>query len=144
MKFHLDYFDAPYKALLMKPLIVVDEEEIQPEQAVFLESSCPGIIHKNVYHHFLPQIKRAHIRSFVGLRDVAIPEALFGSFCENALPVFRNYAELSNVEALNGFSTLPYIEELRGVCDISYLDGELEAKLFFLYDVSGGDRKSVV
>lgn len=134
MKFHLDYFDTPYKALLMKPLIVVDEEELQPEQAVLLESNYPGIIHKNVYHHFLPQIKRAHLRTFAGLRDIAIPEALFGSFCENALPVFRNYAELSNVEALNVFSTLPYTEELQGVCDISYLDGELEARLFFLYD----------
>lgn len=134
MKFQLDYFDTPYRAILMKPLISVDDEELQPEQAVLLESNVPGVIRNNVYHHFLPQIKRAHIRSFSKLRDIAIPEALFGSFRENALPVFQEYAEVANTEILNAFVTLPYVDEVRGVCDISYLDGELEARLYFLYD----------
>ncbi|QVE49441.1 DEAD/DEAH box helicase [Chlamydia crocodili] len=134
MKFDLDFFDTPYKALLMTPLILVDDETLQPEQAILLESNVPGIIHNNVYHHFAPQIRRAHLRSFSRLRDITIPEALFGSFRENALPVFKEYAEVSNVEVLNSFITLPYIEDVRGVCNISYLDGELEAKLHFIYD----------
>ncbi|AAP05657.1 DEAD/DEAH box helicase [Chlamydia caviae] len=134
MKFDLDFFDTPYKALLMTPLILVDDETLQPEQAILLESNVPGIIHNNVYHHFAPQIRRAHLRSFLRLRDITIPEALFGSFRENALPVFKEYAEVSNVEVLNPFVTLPYVEDIRGVCNISYLDGELEAKLHFIYD----------
>lgn len=134
IKFHLDFFDTPYKALLMNPLILVDEDEIQPEQAVLLESNVPGIIHKHVYHGFAPQIKRSHLRFFSRLREIAIPEALFGSFRENALPVFQEYADISNINVLNSFVTLPYVKEVRGVCDISYLDGELEARLFFLYD----------
>lgn len=134
MKFDLDFFDTPYKALLMTPLILVDDDTLQPEQAILLESNVPGIIHNNVYHHFAPQIRRAHLRSFSKLRDVTIPEALFGSFRENALPVFKEYAEVSNVEVLNSFVTLPYVEDVRGECNISYLDGELEAKLYFIYD----------
>lgn len=134
IKFHLDFFDTPYKALLMNPLILVDEDEIQPEQAVLLEANVPGIIHKHVYHGFAPQIKRSHLRFFSRLREIAIPEALFGSFRENALPVFQEYAEISNIDVLNSFVTLPYVKEVQGVCDISYLDGELEARLFFLYD----------
>lgn len=134
MKFHLDYFDMPYKALLMKPLVVVDDDELQPEHAVLLESNVPGVIHNNVYHHFAPQIKRAHLRSFSRLRDIAIPEALFGSFRENALPVFQKYADIANANVLNACVTLPYVEDIKGVCDISYLDGELEARLFFIYD----------
>ncbi|EPP34567.1 DEAD/DEAH box helicase family protein [Chlamydia ibidis] len=134
MKFHLDFFDTPYKALLMTPLILIDDDEMQPEQAMLLESNVPGVIHNNIYHRFAPQIKRAHLRSFSRLRDITIPEALFGSFRENALPVFKEYAEISNVEVLNSFVTLPYVDHVRGVCDMSYLDGELEAKLYFLYD----------
>lgn len=134
MKFQLDFFDTLYKALLMTPLILVDEDELQPEQAVLLESNVPGIIHRYVYHSFSPQIKRAHLRSFARLREITIPEALFGSFRENALPVFQEYAEIANVELLDSFVTLPYVKDVQGVCDISYLDGELEARLFFLYD----------
>lgn len=134
MKFNLDFFDTPYKALLITPLIVVDDDEVQPEQAILLESNVPGIIRNNVYHHFAPQIRRAHLRSFSRLRDITIPEALFGSFRENALPVFKEYAEIANEDVLKAFVTLPYVEEVRGVCNMSYLDGELEAKLFFIYD----------
>ncbi|WP_213358286.1 DEAD/DEAH box helicase [Chlamydiifrater phoenicopteri] len=133
MKFHLDLFDTPYKAVLMTPSLIVDEEEIQPEQALLLESDAPGIIYKNVYRRFSSQIKRTHLRSFAQLRDVTVPEPLFGSFRENALPVFREYAEVSNVNVLNSFVTLPFVEEVKAVCDMSYLDGELEAKLHFLY-----------
>ncbi|BAA99057.1 DEAD/DEAH box helicase [Chlamydia pneumoniae] len=133
MKFNLDFFDMPYKALLMTPVILVDDDEVQPEQTMLLESDAPGIIHHFVYHRFSPQIKRAHLRSFSRLRDIAIPEALFGSFRENALPVFQEYAEIANVHLLNSFVTLPYVDEVRAICDMSYLDGELEAKLHFLY-----------
>lgn len=137
IKFHLDYFDTPYKALLMTPSILIDEDEIPTEQALLLDSDAPGIIHKNVYHRFSPQIKRTHLRSFSRLRDVTIPEALFGTFIENALPVFQKYAEISNRKVVDSLVTLPYVEDVKGVCEMSYLDGELEARMYFLY----GDLK---
>lgn len=133
MKFNLDFFDTPYKAVLMSPMILVDNDEVLPEHVLLLESDAPGMIHRNVYHRFAPQIKRAHLRSFARLRDITIPEALFGTFRENALPVFQEYAEVENVHLLNSFVTLPYVDEVRAICDMSYLDGELEAKLYFLY-----------
>ncbi|MEG0036991.1 MAG: DEAD/DEAH box helicase [Victivallaceae bacterium] len=133
VKFTLDYFETPYKALLMTPSIVIDEEELQPEQIFLLESDDPGLIHGGVYRRFTPQIRRMHLRSLTRLREVTVPEALFGSFRENSLPIFQEYAEVANIKSLNSFVTLPWVDEIKCICDLVYLDGELEARLYFLY-----------
>ena len=65
---------------------------------------------------------------------MTIPEALFGAFVENALPELKRFAEVSNEEIIDRFVTLPFVGKLGARCPLSYLDGELEASLFFSYD----------
>ncbi len=48
--------------------------------------------------------------------------------------MLRHYAEVTNPEVIERFVTLPCVEEIKGRCLINYLNGELEAKLFFIYD----------
>lgn len=133
MKVSLDYFETPYRALLMTPSLVLDEEDISLEQVAFLESDIPGVIYGHTYYRFLPNIRRKHVCSLIKLRDITIPEGLFGSFRENALSVLQSYSIMNNISALSSFITLPYIEELKAECNLSYLDGELGASLFFIY-----------
>ncbi|MBI3236625.1 MAG: DEAD/DEAH box helicase family protein, partial [Chlamydiales bacterium] len=73
-------------------------------------------------------------RSLSRIRDMTLPEPLFGTFVENALPQMARFAEISNQEAIEGFVTLPFVGNVEAVCDISYLDGELDAALHFNYD----------
>lgn len=133
MKVSLDYFEIPYRALLMAPGLVLDDEDVSPEQVAFLESDIPGLIYGHTYYRFSSHIKRRHVCSLLKLRDITIPEGLFGSFRENTLSVLQNYSIINNISALNSFVTLPYIEELKAECNLSYLDGELGANLFFIY-----------
>ena len=65
---------------------------------------------------------------------MTIPEPLFGTFVENALPELKRFAEVANVEIIEKFVTLPFAGKLGARCHLSYLDGELEASLFFSYD----------
>ena len=46
----------------------------------------------------------------------------------------RQPNRMAHREVLEKFVTLPFVGEIRALCDISYLDGELEAVLHFLYD----------
>ena len=50
------------------------------------------------------------------------------------LPELRRFAEVPNAEIIEKFVTLPYAGKLGARCALSYLDGELEASLFFSYD----------
>jgi SNF2 family DNA or RNA helicase len=133
IKVGLEYLEAPGPTLLMKPAIRLDEDSIGLEHAWLFESTKPGLIHQNMYYRFQPKVKRAHLKALPAMRDITIPEPLFGTFIENALPVLRQYAEVSNPSMIDRFVTLPFVEELRGRCEINYLNGELEAKLYFLY-----------
>nr|MCH9703989.1 DEAD/DEAH box helicase [Chlamydiota bacterium] len=109
------------------------EERVKPEDVELFPSTKPGLLHNNTYFRFPKMITRAHLRELMRLHDLAIPEPLFGTFVENALPVLRSYAEVTNPLMINRFVTLPYANELKGRCEIHYLNGELEAKLFFSY-----------
>ncbi len=134
IRFSLEYFEAPGPTILLNPAIVVEEEVLSASESLLFESAKPGLIYKNIYYRFLSHIKRVHLRSLSEIRDVAIPEHLFGTFIENALPILRQYAEVANVSVLDRFVTLPYAGDLRGRCKMHYLDGELEAELFFHYE----------
>ncbi len=136
IKFSLEYLEAPGPTLLLKPYVRMDEESILLDEAWIFESAKPGIIHKNTYYRFPPKVKRSHLRSLPHVRDVTIPEPLFGTFIENGLPVLRQYAEVANLGIIDRFVTLPFVEEVRGRCEINYLNGELEASLFFIYGKS--------
>ncbi|MCP5468974.1 MAG: SNF2 helicase associated domain-containing protein [Chlamydiales bacterium] len=129
----LEYLEAPGPTLLLNPSLTVDEDEVAPEDVMLFPSTKPGLIHKNTYFRFPPQVKRVHLQQLASLRDVTIPEPLFGSFVENALPVLRQYATVTNPLIINRLTTLPYTDKIKGRCEIHYLNGELEAKLFFRY-----------
>ncbi len=46
----------------------------------------------------------------------------------------KRFAEVDGEEIIDRFVTLPFVGELGARCHLSYLDGELEASLFFSYD----------
>lgn len=134
IKFTLEYLEAPGPTLLLKPSMRVDEDEIDLESALLFDSTKPGLIYQNTYYRFQPKVKRAHLKGLSKLREITIPEPLFGTFIENGLPVLRQYAEVTNPSMIDRFVTLPFVGEIKGRCEINYLNGELEARLFFIYD----------
>lgn len=133
IEFELDYLEAPAPTILLKPSITLEDEKILPSEGVLFESS-PGVIYKNTYFKFHRKIKRGHLKELQTIPDIAIPEPLFGTFIENALPQLRYYAEVKNPSIIKQFVTLPYVDSLKARCVIHYLNGELEASFYFLYD----------
>src|SRR5262249_53043910 len=93
-----------------------------------------GMINSHIYYRFQSRVKRKHLRNLPIIRNVTIPEPLFGTFVENSLPEFLRYAEVSNREIIERFVTLPFVGQLSAECEINYLNGELEATLNFIYD----------
>lgn len=133
IKCMLEYLEAPGPMLLLKPSFEIDETQITSNEALLFESAKPGLIYKNTYYRFQPHIKRVHLQALSHFHEITVPEPLFGTFIENALPVLRQYAEVANPSLINRFVTLPYVNTLKGRCVIHYLNGELEAQLFFIY-----------
>jgi len=131
----LEYLEAPSPKILLKPTVVINNSE-KTELADTRLFACakPGMIYNNIYYRFPPFIRRRHLRNLNTLRNITIPEPLFGTFIENSLPELTHYAEVSNKEILERFVTLPFVGKLEGECDIHYLNGELETSLTFLYD----------
>ena len=133
--FSLEYLEAPEPKILLNPSLAIgDGRKVRLEDAGLLESAKPGVIYENTYYPFHSQVRRKHLRHLNRLREVTIPEPLFGTFVENSLQELSRFAEVSHEGALDHFVTLPYVGELQAVCDISYLDGELDAQLYFNYD----------
>lgn len=131
----LEYLEAPAPKVLLNPTIVLDTARtITLEEARLFECAIPGMMYQNTYYNFKPDIRRKHLRNLSKLRDITIPEPLFGTFVENSLPELMQYAEVANHDLIERFVTLPFVGQLCAECDIEYLNGELEAKLSFLYD----------
>lgn len=134
LRFEMEYLEAPAPKILLKPEISLEGKSFRAEEVCFFECSQPGMLCKNIYSRFQPQLKRKHLRNISVVRDITIPEPLFGTFAENSLHEITRFAEVSNRECLEQFVTLPFVGKLGAECDIHYLDGELEAGLYFLYD----------
>lgn len=134
LKFILEYLKPPVSKILLRPALVLDQKQINIEEAKLLACAEPGMLYQNVYYRFPAHITRLHLKNLKNLLDLTLPEPLFGSFVENAMPQASRFAMLENSEAINGFVTLPFVEAAKATCDIVYLDGELEATLFFHYD----------
>ncbi len=134
MQVSLEYIKAPSPKVLLNPMIQIDSQLATLESVQFFECIHPGIVYEQVYYRFSPEITIKHLRSLFPLREVTIPEPLFGSFVENAIPELSSYAEVANREVLEEFVTLPYTGELHAICELSYLNSELDAKLHFKYD----------
>lgn len=131
----LDYINSPAPKLLLVPSLRLEGgNAVRLEDVILFECSRPGLLHNETYSRFGPAIKRKHLRHLASIRDITIPEPLFGTFIENGIPELMRFAELSGRENLDRFVTLPFVGELKAICDISYLNGELEATLHFLYD----------
>ncbi len=47
------------------------------------------MIYEGVFWRFPHQITRRHLRNLSEIREMTIPEPLFGSFVENALPFLQ-------------------------------------------------------
>lgn len=138
LRFELDYLEVHAPKILLKPRIVLQNQTaISCEEAWLFESTKPGMIYQNVYYSFQPTIKRKHLRNLTAIRDMTIPEPLFGTFVENALPELVRFSEVGNQERMERFITLPFVEPVNAECQIHYLNGELEASLYFVY----GDLK---
>lgn len=134
LKIDLEYLEVPAPKILLNPMIVDQGSSIILEEARFFECSKPGMVYKNTYYRFQSCIKRKHLRNLFVLRNITIPEPLFGTFVENSLPELMRFAEISNREIIEKFVTLPFTGQLLAECHINYLNGELEATLDFIYD----------
>ncbi|MBN4066832.1 SNF2 helicase associated domain-containing protein [Simkania negevensis] len=137
LQFEIEILDVPSKhtkKIFLQPKIEIPGSAISPEEGVLFECAKPGLIHARSYYRFGPHIRRAHLRHLSTLRNIAIPLSLFGTFIENALPELQRFAKVNNQKVLNDIVTLPFVGEMSARCKIEYLNGELEAKLYFLYN----------
>jgi len=133
MQLSLEYLEAPAPKILINPSLNLDGELVSIDNVSLYESEKPGLLYENRYYRFDKAIRRKHLADLEMLRSITIPEPLFGTFSENSLPELLRFAEVTGRGALENFVTLPYVEEVTAECEISYLNGELEAELHFLY-----------
>ncbi len=133
LSMQLEYIEPPAAKLLLKPQLKIHEEALHIEDVLLCECTQPGVLHQDIYYRFPPHIKKSHLTHLSTLREMTIPEPLFGTFVENALPELVRFAEVGNHSVIERFVTLPFAGTLGARCQLSYLDGELEAALFFSY-----------
>ncbi len=134
LRFACEYLEAEAPKLFLKPTIVADQVVLPLNDVTLFECAQPGMIYQETYFRFPAHIKRKHLKQLVTIRDMTIPEPLFGTFVENALPELKRYAEVADQEVIEKFVTLPFAKKLDVRCELSYLDGELEATVKFFYD----------
>lgn len=132
--FMIEHLSSPAPKILLKPKLVLDDEDsVDPSQASFYESLKPGLIYHNTYYRFAPHLKRKHLKNLNSFQDLTIPEPLFGTFVENSLPELNKIAKISGLSGVEKFVTVPFVEPLKAECDLSFMNGELEASLSFSY-----------
>lgn len=134
LRFVLEYLDAPAATILLKPMLVIDHDVIEYDDCELFECAAPGMLYDSTYYPFPSQIKRMHLCNLEAIREMTIPEPLFGTFVENALPALRRFAEITNLSVIEKFVTLPFAGKLETHCELTYLDGELDAVVRFIYD----------
>jgi len=134
LSFALQFVKEPAARLLLSPHLAIGENDhVSVDDAILLECTKPGCIWDGLYFRFNPIIKRQHLLEIDPIQRMAIPEYLFGSFVENALPELQRFALVKNTKALSELSTLPHTKEISARCDLDYTQGELEAKIYFNY-----------
>lgn len=132
--FDLEAIEIPVPKLFIKPTILLNDNSYKPEEVLTFEGAFPGIVYNNIYYPFSPDIKRSHLQDLKKMQDVVIPEPLFGTFIENSLPELMRLAEVRNQNKLEKYITIPYVGDLKARCHLSYIDGELDAALYFIYE----------
>ncbi len=134
LRFDLEYIPPPTSKILINPLIVVEQRTVTIEEVRFFECAKPGMYYKGSYYRFAQPITRLHLKNLRSIRDMTIPEPLFGTLVENSLPELAVYAEVSNQQAIDDFITLPFAGSVAAVCDLTFLNGELDAVVSFIYE----------
>jgi len=134
LKVFLEYIHPPTTKILLNPMLLIDQKPVMFEEACFLECAKPGIIYNHVYYRFPKHITRQHLRSLLPIREMTIPEPLFGTFVENALPELLRFVEVETKNVIEHFTTIPFAGTVEATCNLSFLNGELEASLTFQYD----------
>ena len=132
--FSLEAMDVPAPKLFIQPSIILDNKPCKLEDVLFFEGAKPGLIFDNTYYSFAPEIKRVHLQDLRRMSDLVIPQPLFGTFVENSLPELMRFSSIANQDKLDKLVTYPFVNELKAFCKIAYLDGEMDAKLEFIYD----------
>lgn len=141
LRFSIEYIEPPSSKLLLNPTLLIDNKTITLEEGNLFTCSKPGMIYQEVYYRFSPNIRREHLCNLISIRNMTIPKALFGTFVENSLAQLKRFAEIANAEVIDRFVTIPFAGELKTRCELSYLDGELEASLCFFYN---GNKVSAI
>lgn len=134
LQFDVETMKIPSSKLFLQPSIVLNDQVQKIEDVLFFEGAKPGVVFQETYYAFNSEIRRVHLQDLKRITNVVIPEPLFGTFVENALPELSRYAKINNQEKLNEFVTYPFANELKAHCKIAYLDGEMDATLEFIYD----------
>ncbi len=133
-RFHLEFIAPPSSKILLNPKLVMDEQELTLEQVALFQCAKPGMLFEGTYWRFSHLITRRHLRNLKEIRNMTIPEPLFGSFVEESLPELMQFAEVANREVIENFVTLPFVDSVETICELSYLNGELDASVHFKYD----------
>ncbi len=134
LRFSLEYIDPPSAKILLKPQLSIKDNVLNVDEVVLFECAQPGMLYQDTYYRFHSHIKRTHLLSLPSIREMTIPEPLFGTFVENSMQELKRFAEVVNADIIEKFVTLPFTGKLGSRCHLSYLDGELEAALFFAYE----------
>lgn len=130
----VEYLEPPVSKILLAPRFQVDDKVFQIEDVELFESLLPGVTVEGVYYKFAPGVTRSHIKDFIELRSLTVPEHLFGSFIENGIPKLSNVVDIKDIDTIDSITTLPFTDKLSGNCQLSYLECELEASLYFTYN----------
>ena len=113
LRFSLEYIPPPTSKILINPTIVLGDHYVTLEDARFFECAKPGMLYQNAYYRFQPNISRLHLRNLRQIRDMTVPQPLFGTFVENALPQIARFAEVANQNVIEDFVTLPFVGKLK-------------------------------
>lgn len=134
LRFNLEYIPPPTSKILINPHVVVEKQGVTLEEVRFFECARPGMFYKGAFYRFGSEVTRLHLRNLRSIRDMTIPQPLFGTFVENSMPELSRYAEVANQEVIEDFVTLPFAGSVEAICDLTFLNGELDAVIHFIYE----------
>ncbi len=124
--------DSP--KLILKPFLKLQQTLKRIGEVELLQGKKPGALSEGVYYRFHKGLSPAHLYQLHALEGTVVPMPLIGTFVENSLPQLELVGHLLNPEHTEQFATLPFSGALKARCQVFYVDGKLEAQLFFRYD----------
>ena len=132
--FEVDFFTEPRSQIVLKPSLILGEQKnVALSSVSIFECSHPGLLKDGTYFRFNSTVGREHLRHIEAIHKMAIPQELFGTFIEHAVPELLRTAKVTNVETLEDISSFPTTEEISATCLLNYSNGELEARLHYIY-----------